>query len=83
MKRELEKEYAKLEKLEIRSGREESAKRRKSRAAARGIEVAPDDGSVKETYDAKLAEINNIEQNLQNVETLIKQLKININSITG
>jgi hypothetical protein len=49
--------------------------------AARGIEVAPDDGSVKETYDSKLAKIHNIEQNLQNVETLVKQLRININSM--
>jgi hypothetical protein len=81
MKRELEKEYAKLKQLEIRAGREDAAKRRKSRAAARGVEVAPDDGSVKETYDSKLAEINNIEQNLRNIETLIKQLRININSV--
>jgi len=81
MKRELEREYTKLKQLEIRSGREEAAKKRRSRAAARGIEVAPDDGSFKETYDSKLAEINNIEQNLENVKTLIKQLKININSL--
>lgn len=81
MKRELEKEYAKLKQLEIRTGREEAAKRRKSRAAARGIEVAPDDGRVKETYDSKLTEINNIEKNLQNVETFIKQLRINIDGI--
>jgi hypothetical protein len=81
MEKELQKEYAKLKQLEIRSGREEAAKRRRSRAAARGIEVAPDDGSIKETYDSKLEKINNIEQNLQNVETLVKQLKININSM--
>jgi hypothetical protein len=81
MKKELEREYTKLKQLEIRSGREEAAKKRRSRAAARGIEVAPDDGSFKETYDSKLAEINNIEQNLEKVKTLIKQLKININSI--
>lgn len=81
MKKELEREYRKLKQLEIRSGREEAAKKRRSRAAARGIEVAPDDGSFKETYDSKLAEINNIEQNLENVKTLIKQLKININSL--
>lgn len=81
MQRELEKEYAKLKQLQIRSDREEAAKRRKSRAAARGIEVAPDDGSVKETYDSKLEEINNIEKNLQNVEILIKQIKINIKGL--
>lgn len=81
MKKELEREYTKLKQLEIRSGREEAAKKRRSRAAARGIEVAPDDGSFKETYDSKLAEINNIEQNLEKVKTLIKQLKININSL--
>ena len=83
MNNELQKEYAKLKQLEIRSGREDAAKRRRARAAARGLEVAPDDGSVKEAYDSKLAEITNIEQNLEKVKLFINQLKININSITG
>lgn len=82
MKKELEREYIKLKQLEIRSGREEASKKRKARAAARGIEVAPDDGSLKETYDSKLAEIANIEKNLEKVKMLIKQLKININGIS-
>jgi uncharacterized protein YecA (UPF0149 family) len=82
MNKELQKEYAKLNQLEIRSGREDAAKKRRARASARGLEVAPDDGSVKETYDSKLAEITNIEQNLEKVKMFIKQLRININSIT-
>lgn len=81
MEKELQKEYAKLKQLEIRSGREEAVKRRRSRAAARGLEVAPDDGSVKETYDSKLAEIAKIEQVLSNVKILMNQLKINIDGI--
>jgi hypothetical protein len=81
MEKELQKEYAKLKQLEIRSGREEAAKRRRSRAVARGIEVTPDDGSVKETYDSKLAEIDKIEKVLSNVKILMNQLKININGI--
>tara|TARA_B100000768_G_scaffold155480_1_gene152588 strand:- start:1734 stop:2390 length:657 start_codon:yes stop_codon:yes gene_type:complete len=79
MEKELVREYSKLKQLEIRSGREESAKKRRVRAAARGIEVAPDDGNVKELYDSKLAEIEKIEQVLINVKTFINQLKININ----
>lgn len=81
MENELQKEYAKLKQLEIRSGREEAAKRRRARASARGLEVEPDDESVKETYYSKLAEIKNIEQNLSNVKILMNQLKININGI--
>tara|TARA_B110000977_G_scaffold15653_3_gene19166 strand:- start:12942 stop:13586 length:645 start_codon:yes stop_codon:yes gene_type:complete len=77
MNMELKKEYAKLNQLEIRSEREEAAKKRRSRAAVRGNKVAPNDGSVKETYDSKLAEITIIEKNLNNVKKLIKQLKLN------
>jgi hypothetical protein len=82
MEKELEKEYSKLKQLEIRSGREEAAKKRKIRAAARrGIDVAPDDESIKETYDSKLAEITKLEKILGNVKILMNQLKININGI--
>ena len=81
MEKELQKEYAKLRQLEILSGREDAAKRRRARASARGLEVEPDDESVKETYYSKIAEINNIEQNLSNVKILMNQLKININGL--
>lgn len=83
MESELQKEYAKLKQLEILFAREAAVKSRRARALARGLEVPPDDGSVKETYSSKLAEITNIEQNLNNVKTLINQLKININSRTS
>jgi hypothetical protein len=80
MDRELQKEYSKLKELEIRVGREKNATKRNARAVARGVEVAPVGESVKKSYDFKLAEVNNIEKNLSNVKTFIKQLKININS---
>lgn len=79
MNKELNRERAKLNRLEILSKREDSAKRRKTRAAARGIEVAPDDGTAGESYVSKLAEIDNITKNLNVVKKLINQLKININ----
>lgn len=78
--KELEKEYRKLKQLEIRAGRQDSVKKRRLRAEARGGEIPPEDGTITETYDAKLAEITNIEKNLANVNILIKQLKINIKS---
>tara|TARA_B110000902_G_scaffold266370_1_gene353864 strand:+ start:1735 stop:2391 length:657 start_codon:yes stop_codon:yes gene_type:complete len=81
MNKELAKEYTRLRELEVRTGREEAAKKRRARASSRGTEVAPDDGTTKETYDSKLLEITNIENNLKNVKILINQLKININSI--
>lgn len=81
IEKELNKERTKLKELEIRSVREGASKRRRLRAEARGLEVAPDDGSIKETYDSKLLEIDNIEKNLNNVKIFMNQLKININGI--
>lgn len=79
MEKELVKEYRMLKDLELRSGREESANKRRARASSRGgIEVAPDDGTKKETYDSKLAEIAKIEKILNNIKIFINQLKINI-----
>jgi hypothetical protein len=79
MNKELKKEYLNLERLETRVRKEENAKKRMLRAAARGNEVTPNYGSVKETYNTKLVEISNIEQNLNVVKALIKQLRNNIN----
>tara|TARA_B100000768_G_scaffold93270_1_gene87249 strand:+ start:7930 stop:8580 length:651 start_codon:yes stop_codon:yes gene_type:complete len=79
MEKELVREYRILKDLELRSGREESANKRRARASARGgLEVAPDDGTKKETYDSKLAEITKLENILKNVKIFINQLKINI-----
>jgi hypothetical protein len=85
MNKELKQEYANLRNLEIQIERYDSANKRKLRAAARGLDVEPAGGNgkgiVKDIYNAKLTEIKNIEQNLNNVTTLIKQLNININSL--
>ena len=79
LEKELVREYRILKDLELRSGREESANKRRARASARGgLEVAPDDGTKKETYDSKLAEITKLENILKNVKIFINQLKINI-----
>ena len=80
MIKELKREYTKLKQLGILSKREEAAKKRRSRAEARGNQVAPNDGSIKEAYDSKLAEITIIEEKLNKVLTLIKQLKPNIDT---
>lgn len=81
MNKELQKKYTKLKELEVRRLAEESAQKRNMRAAARGGAIPQTIGTTGETYTAKLSEINHIEANLNNVTTLIKQLKININSI--